>query len=114
MASNKALGWIWFDKKGGLVMTAAYQTFLASPQDIPEGQEIELVIKDLTPGPRKYDGRRVKAIVYKSSNKKSEGDTLWVRSEVGVLHPQPWKIKIIERLPDLIPVPPYSDYKLRK
>jgi hypothetical protein len=93
-------------------MATEYQTFLSSPQDIPEGQEIELVIKDLTPGPRKYDGLRVKAVIYKSANKVREGDTLWVRSEVGVLDPQPWTIKIVERLPDLIPIPPYSDYKI--
>ena len=95
-------------------MTTEYQTFLADPQDIPEGQEIELVIKDLTPGPRKYDGQRVKAILYKSPSKIPEGDTLWVRSEVGVLHPQPWKMKIVEKLTDLIPIPPYSDYKVQK
>ncbi len=95
-------------------MAIEYQTFLSNPQDIPEGQEIELIIKDLTPGPRKYDGMRVKAVIYKSSNKAREGDTLWVRSEVGVLNPRPWTIKIIEKLPDLIPIPPYSDYKISK
>jgi hypothetical protein len=95
-------------------MAAIYQTFVSHMEDIPEGQEIELVIKDLTPGQRKYDGSRVKAVVFKSEKKILEGDTLWVRSEVGVLYPHPWTIKIVERLPDLIPVPPYADYTLTK
>lgn len=89
-----------------------YQTFLSNPQNILEGQEIEIVIKDLTPGPRKYDSSRVKAIVYKSICKEQGRDLLWVRSEVGLLDPHPWEIKITERLPNLIDNPPYSDYKL--
>lgn len=91
-------------------MAKEYQTFVVSLESLPEGQEIDLTIKDLTPGPRKYDGRRVRAIVYKSRDKAPEGDTLWIRSEVGVLHPEPWVIKIVEELPELIPVPPYSDF----
>ena len=95
-------------------MAAIYQTFVSRLDDIPEGQEIELVIKDLTPGQRKYDGSRVKAVIFKSEKEIPDGDTLWVRSEVGVLHPHPWTIKIVEKLPDLIPIPPYSDYTLSK
>lgn len=93
-------------------MAKEYQTFVADLDSIPEEREVEMVIKDLTPGPRKYDSSRVKAIVSKSANKFPDGDLLWVRSEVGALYPEPWKIKIIETLPDLIPSPPYSGYKL--
>jgi len=95
-------------------MATEYQTFITKSEDIPEGQEVELVIKDLTPGPRKYDGSRVKAVVYKSEKSITGGCTLYVRSEVGVLQPRLWTIKIIEELPDLIPSPPYSGYKLSK
>jgi hypothetical protein len=95
-------------------MAAEYQTFITRSEDIPEGQEVELVIKDLTPGPRKYDGLRVKAVVYKSEKSITGGHTLYVRSEVGVLQPQIWTIKIVETLSDLISSPPYSGYKLSK
>ena len=95
-------------------MSVEYQTFLKDPEGIPEGQEIEIVIKDLTPGPRKYDGSRVKAVIRKSSPPGPGEHKLLVRSEVGVLQPQIWSVRIIERLHELIPVPPYSDYKLSK
>ena len=96
-------------------MAIEYQTFITKQDEIPEGQEVEMVIKDLTPGPRKYDASRVKGIIYKTDKENiPEGHRLYLRSEVGVLQPQVWTIKILERLPDLIPSPPYSGYKLRK
>lgn len=95
-------------------MPTEYQTFFRYPEDITDGQEVEIVIKDLTPGTRKYDSSRVKAIIRKSDKQRSDENKLLVRSEVGVLLPQVWSIKIIERLTDLIPVPPYSDYSLSK
>jgi hypothetical protein len=95
-------------------MLKTYQTFIANQQDIPESKETVLVIKDLSPGPRKYDALRVKAIIHKSGEPQPEEDKLLVRSEVGVLQDYQWRMRILEKLPDLIPIPPYSDYRLSR
>ena len=89
-------------------MSTEYATFVSDPKVLPEGQEIKLAIKDLTPGPRKYDCRIVKAIVSSSPDRIPGGDVLWLRSLVGALFPQPWAIKIVEELGDSIPRPPYQ------
>jgi hypothetical protein len=75
-----------------------YLTFVSSLEGLPENQEIQLVIRDLTPGPQKYDARYVKAIVSRSPEKLSGHDILWVRSQVGVLYPEHWYIKIITEI----------------
>ena len=87
-------------------MKKEYQTFIDNPV---EGEETELNIKELAPGPHKYDSRMVKAILYSSPDKLPDGDTLWVRSRNGFLHPSPWVMKITEELGPFIPQPPYSD-----
>jgi len=89
-------------------MTREYSTFVSDLQGLPQGQEIKLAIKDLTPGPRKYDCRIVKAIVASSPDKIEGGDVLWLRSLVGITFLQPWAIKIVEELGDSIPRPPYQ------
>ena len=89
-------------------MTREYSTFVSDPQGLPQGQEIKLAIKDLTPGPRKYDCRIVKAIIASSPDKIEGGDVLRLRSLVGITFPQPWAIKIVEELGDSIPRPPYQ------
>jgi len=95
-------------------MPKTYQTFIADQQDIPEAKETVLVIKDLTSGPRKYDALRVKAIIHKSGKLQPDEDELLVRSEVGVLQDYQWRMRILEKLPDLVPIPPYSDYRLSR
>lgn len=87
-------------------MKKEYQAFI---ENFKEGEEIEINIKDLTPGPHKYDSRMVKAILYSSPDKLPEGDKLWVRSRNGFLHPSPWVMKITKELGPYIPQPPYSD-----
>ena len=89
-------------------MAKEYSTFVSGPQGLPEGKEIKLAIKDLTPGPRKYDCRIVKAIVASSPDRIEGGDVLWLKSLVGLTSPKPWAIKILEELDDSIPRPPYS------
>jgi len=76
-------------------MKKEYLTFIPDIKDLIENQEVKLTIKDLTPGPRKYDARIVKAILSSSPTRLPDGDVLWVRSWTGVLYPQPWAIKII-------------------
>lgn len=73
-----------------------FQTFVLELKDLRLGEEVELIVKDLTPGPRKYDSSRVKAVVSKES---APGlDTLWIRYRAGFRHPTPYYMKIINKL----------------
>lgn len=84
------------------MMGKEYDTFvLKSLSELVEGKELELLIRDLTPGPRKYEGKFVKAIVSSSADEFS--DRLWIRFQKGQLHPQPWSIKIIEEISKIPP-----------
>jgi hypothetical protein len=86
-------------------MKKEYDTFIESLSDLPEGQEIDLTIRDLTPGPRKYDSRWVKAIVSSHPDQLTDSDILWLRFPKGMVHPQPWAIKILEELEEFKPLP---------
>lgn len=79
-------------------MKKEYLTFTPDIKELIENQEVTLTIKDLTPGPHKYDARVVKAILSSDPGRLPEGDVLRVRSWTGVLYPQPWAIKIVEEL----------------
>lgn len=79
-------------------MKKEYVTWLMSGEELPEGREIEVSIRDLTPGQHKYLGRNVKAVVSSSPDKLPDADVLWIRSGTGVLRYQPWAIKIITDL----------------
>lgn len=83
-------------------MPKEYDTFVDDLSTLPEGRELVLAIRDLTPGNRKYDTRVVKAIVASSTNKLPEGDILWLRYQRGSLRPEPWRIKIIEEREGLL------------
>lgn len=89
-------------------MPREYETFVSKPEILPESGETKLAVKDLTPGPRKYDCRIVKAIVSRDPEKLPGADVLWLRSLVGKLFPNPWAIKIVQELGDSIPWPPYQ------
>src|SRR5436309_10690828 len=78
-------------------MKKEWVAFIRRISDLSEGKQT-LFIKDLTPGPRKYDTKLVQAEIAKSADKLPDGDVLWTRSETGYLHPQPWKIKILQEL----------------
>lgn len=49
-------------------------------EDLPEGKELVLTIKDLTPGRNKYENRVVKAIVSRHPEKLLDSDILEVKS----------------------------------
>lgn len=83
-------------------MGKEYETFVDKLENLPEGKEVQLVIKDLTPGPRKYDNRIVKAIVRSSADKEPDDDTLWVRSSAGLLYPEPRAMKILGEVGEVI------------
>lgn len=92
-------------------MKKEYLAFVDSPKDLPVGKEIELTVRDLTPGVEKYDARYVRAIVADSPDKLPDGDILWLRSVLGLLYPDPWVIKITGDLGEYIPKRPYWEFK---
>ena len=89
-------------------MKREYVTFVRRLGDLSEGEKT-LFIKDLAPGPRKYDTRLVRAELSRHPDKLPDGDVLWIRSETGYLHSEPWAIKILEELPPYVPGQPWQD-----
>ena len=83
-------------------MAKEYLAFISefgieNPEDLDQNKEIDLVIKDLTPGRYKYESRYVRAII-SSPEKLPKGDILWVRFQHGQLHPDRFAIQITEEL----------------
>jgi hypothetical protein len=72
-----------------------YDTYTDSMENLTDGAEIELVLRNLNPGRYKYENKRVKAIIFKSLDKLPDADRLWIRSTMGELYPEPWAIKIL-------------------
>jgi len=89
-------------------MKKEYLTFVRQFKDLKEGMQ-KLFVKDLTPGPRKYDTKYVKAEIFSDPEKMNNGDILRIRSESGVLLPQPWGIKVLEELTESVPGQPWQD-----
>ena len=89
-------------------MAKEWQTFVRKFDDMREG-EVELFIKDLTPGPRKYDTKHVKARVARSKGALPGGDVLWIRSESGLQAPEPWYIELLEELPEWVAGKPWEN-----
>lgn len=89
-------------------MKREYVTFVRRLSDLSEGKRA-LFIKDLTPGPRKYDTKLVRAELSRDAARLPDGDTLWIRSETGRLHAQAWSIKVLEELPPYVPGQPWQD-----
>lgn len=89
-------------------MTKEWQTFVGKFSDLKEGI-VKIFIKDLTPGPRKYDTKFVRAIVKKSKDAFSDCDILYIRSESGLKAEEPWYIKILEELPEYVEGKPWED-----
>ena len=83
--------------EGDPVMRKEYDTFvLKELSDVLEDEETELTLRDLSPGIYKYKQIFVRAVVSKDPNKYP--DILWVRLGKGQLLPDPWSVKIIERV----------------
>lgn len=76
--------------------------------ELKDGDEVELVIQDLTPGPRKYNTERVKAIIARSPDKLPGGDILHLQSVLGRSYGKLWVMKITQKLDIAIPGRPYS------
>ena len=90
-------------------MSKEWVIFVARIEDITDGAENVLTIRDLSPGPRKYNAKVVKARVSSKPETIPDADVLWVRSWIGHLHPEPWAIKIIEEVGDYIPGIPHGE-----
>lgn len=76
-----------------------YDTFILTDlASVPEEQEMELIVRDLTPGDRRYKYRSayVTALVSKSEGKYP--DRLWIRLGKGQLQEKPWSIKILKEV----------------
>jgi hypothetical protein len=89
-------------------MAEEWQTFVRKFEDMKEG-EVELFIKDLTPGSRKYDTKHVRARVAKSSKTLPNGEILWIRSESGLKHPKPWYVEVLQELPEWVAGTPWEN-----
>jgi len=87
----------------------AYETFVRDLSDLREGHEILLVLRDLTPGRRKYFAENVVAVVSREAGPDGESRPLKVRSMVGNVFPGDWYVKIAEVLPQRVPGTPYSN-----
>lgn len=76
-----------------------YDTFVLTDLAlVPEDQEMELIVRDLTPGDRRYKYRSayVSAILSRSETKYP--DQLWIRLGRGQLQEKPWSLKILKEL----------------
>jgi hypothetical protein len=90
-------------------MKKEFMTFVKDLSELTEGKEIVLAIRDLAPGPRKYDCRIVRAVVASAPGKLPAGDVLRIRSWTGILHPEPWAIEIITELDETLPGRPHAE-----
>lgn len=86
-----------------------WETFVRRPGDLKEGVEIPLVLRDLSPGRKKYQMRHVMAKVSRKPEELAQMDRLQVRTVVGVLLPESWGVKILRDLPIELPGQPYHD-----
>lgn len=86
-----------------------WETFVRSPEQLEENAEIPLIIRDLTPGRTKYRMRHVVARIRAAPQAPASGDTLWVRTTVGVRLEHSWTIKVVRELPLELPGLPYRD-----
>jgi hypothetical protein len=89
-------------------MVMEWQTFVRKFEDLSEG-EVDLFVKDLTPGPKKYDTKHVRAKIARSKGNLPDGDLLRIRSESGIATLEPWYIKILEELPEWVPGKPWEN-----
>jgi len=79
---------------------AEYDAFFENLQEVPQDEEIRLVIRDLTPGRAKYRCQVVRAKVSNEPSKFPE--RLWPRLGRGQWVGEPWSIRVVEEV-DPIP-----------
>ena len=85
-----------------------YEAFLEDPAAVAEEAEICLFIRDLTPGPQKYDALFVRVRVLAPGQ--PGGDTLRLRYLDGKPYPGALGIKILEDLGEYVRAAPYGTH----
>ena len=90
-------------------MSKEWVIFVSNEDDLIEGRESVLTIRDLSSGQKKYNAKVVRAEVSHKPETFARADVLWVRSWNGSLYPQPWAIRIIEEAGDYIPGIPHGE-----
>ncbi len=90
-------------------MAAGYETFVRDLADLREGRPVVLVLRDLTPGRRKYFAQHVVAVVGRGPSPDDQHPPLRVRSAAGNCFPGEWHVRIVEVLPARVPGVPYAD-----
>ena len=76
-----------------------YDTFILSDlSGVPEDQEMELILRELTPADRRYKYRSFYASAIVSKSESKYPDLLWVRLGRGQLQKKPWSLKIIKEV----------------
>jgi hypothetical protein len=88
---------------------SVWETFVRNRDQLKEGVPIPLILVDLTPGPRKYGLRHAVVIIDRRPGALPEGDTLWVRTPVGVRLSSPYAMRIVRELPSELPGTAYRD-----
>ena len=80
-------------------MAREYDTFiLDDPATIPEDQEMEMVVRELTPDDRRYKYRSFYAIAKISKSESTYTDRLQVRLGRGQLLEDRWSIELIKEI----------------
>lgn len=83
-------------------MPKKYITYVSNLKDLELGKEKTLMIKDLTPGPYKYEGRYVKGLIYQEKPSGKKANLLWIRHGSGAyLIKDPYYLLITEAMGDL-------------
>ncbi len=87
-------------------MAKEYDTFIYSFSELPEGKDVTIAVRDLTPGTHKYETTFVRARVSPKPSKKAGESKMWIVFNTGVSHPQPYYINILENVGSTIPGKP--------
>jgi len=82
-----------------------YDTFNDEPEKMLQMEEIDITIRDLTPGNEKYCSKYVRAILSKDPDALPDGDELLIRYQRGELSPEKWRIRIVKEI---------GEYKITK
>src|SRR5260370_143142 len=80
-----------------------WETFVRNPEQLKEGVPIPLFLVDLTPGIRKYGLHHAVVVIDRRPDAFPEGETLWVRTVVGVRLSSPYAMQIGRKLPSELP-----------
>ncbi len=91
-------------------MAVAYETFVRSLSDLREGRQAILVLRDLTPGRRKYFAQHVLGMVSRGPEHGADWRPLTVRSMVGNVFPGQWYVRVVQVLPSHVPGTPYTNF----